>query len=411
MELLHPHMLLALGVLGLGGLLLGEGLHKLRIPAISGYLVLGLLLGPTALGLLDVTQLKGLERLSELALGLIALTVGLEFEWQHVKELGVTMLVLAVVAALGALAAVLVGVGLYTGDWRLALLLAAIATATAPAATFLTIAEYKAAGPLCETTKMVVALDDALGIAIFALALSAAELLSGEATTASVGQGLGLAAWELIGSPLMGFGLGLGLSRLSRRLRRWSIPLLLSGTLLAVGVAHTLHLSALLTCMAVGAALVNTNPRATRELEGLEPAFDVIYILFFGLAGASLHLDSIISVGLLGGLYIALRAVGKYGGAVAGSLLTRRSRAVTSNLGLTLMPQAGVAVGMAMICRERLPAFADTITTVVLAGVLVFELVGPMCTRLAIVRAGEVGRAADCCSPDDAGELDEEGAA
>lgn len=399
MEALQPHLLLVLGVLGLGGLLLGEVLHKLRVPAISGYLLLGLLLGPAALGVLDAGQLAGLEHLSELALGLIALTVGLEFEWRHLRELGVTVLVLASVAAAGALLAVLLGVGLYTGDWSLALLLAAIATATAPAATFLTIAEYKAAGPLCDTTKMVVALDDALGIAIFALALTVAELVGGEASAASVWEGLGLAAWELVGSPLLGFGIGLLLSRLSLRLRRWSIPVLLSGTLLAVGVAHTLHLSALLTCMAVGAALVNTNPRGTRELEGLEPAFDVIYVLFFALAGASLHLDSLASVGVLGALYIGLRAAGKYGGASLGSLLTRQPRAVTANLGLTLMPQAGVAVGMAMICRDRMPASADTITTVVLAGVLVFELIGPLCTRVAIFRANEAGRAVPHAGP------------
>lgn len=311
------------------------------------------------------------------------------------RQVGKGIITITVIEGTIACLFVLMAVLLTGRPLGVAMIFGAIATATAPAATVVVMRELRSAGPLTSTLLQVVALDDAVGLMIFGLFIPIARgslLGRMDANWLSL---VGLPLIEIVGVLVGGAALGVLLALALRRVSQTDVGIaLVVGTLLlGGGLASSLSLSPLLFNMAVGMALVNTNRGADQFIRGLEQAALVIYVPFFVLAGASLHLNLLPKLGGLGLVYLLARSTGKFIGAYMGSRMARMPKSVQHNLGLALQPQAGVAIGMTLMIQRDLPELAALVTTVVLGSVMVYELIGPICAKIAVMRAGEVGRA------------------
>ncbi|HEY8345544.1 MAG TPA: cation:proton antiporter, partial [Bacillota bacterium] len=282
----------------------------------------------------------------------------------------------------------LAGVELYV-----ALIFGAISSATAPAATIMVLREYKAKGPLTDHLLAVVAIDDALCLIAYGLATAVAKVISGK-VTGGVAAMIAAPIWELLGSLLLGAVFAVVLMTVSRRFREHHDKLVVAlGMIFAVaGIAEFLRLSSLLACMAMGCTAVNLVPKETDRVFRIIKSIDTpIYVLFFVAAGANLHLGVLAKVGLVGVVYIISRVLGKILGAAFGAKLGQASATVRKYLGLALVPQAGVAIGVALLVQQDFPEIAGFVTTVILGSVVVYEIIGPFCSKMAITKAGEVG--------------------
>lgn len=385
-----------LGFILLAGFAAGKLINYLRLPAVTGYLLIGLLLGPSLFGLITSESISVLTPVNSVALSIIAFLIGGEFSLAQLKKCGKSVILIAIFEVVGAFSFVtltlhfLLGVELY-----LALIFGAISSATAPAATIMVLRQYKAKGPLTQSLLAVVAIDDALCLVAFGLALAFAKVLSGK-VTGGLATMIASPLWELLGSLLLGAAAGLILLAIAARLKEQPDRLVVAlGVVFATaGAAELLGLSSLLACMALGCATVNTLPRESDRLFGLLKSVDTpIYVLFFVLAGANLHLGVLAQVGAIGVAYIVSRVLGKIIGAAVGAKLGQAPPTVLKYLGLGLVPQAGVAIGVTLMVQQSFPDIANMVTTVILGSVVVYEAIGPFCTKMAITKAGEVSGA------------------
>jgi len=280
----------------------------------------------------------------------------------------------------------LLGVELHT-----ALIFGAISTATAPAATIMVLREYKAKGPLTSNLLAVVALDDALCLIIFGITMALAKILAGNVSGGVMAM-IAAPLWELLGSILLGIIFAVLLLLLSGRFKEKpdKLVLVLGMVFLQAGLAEFLRLSALLAGMTMGCVTVNLLQYQSEELFRLVGTVDnPIYVLFFVLAGANLQLGLLVKVGAIGVAYIVSRVIGKVGGAACGGIMSKAPAVVRKYLGLGLIPQAGVAIGLTLLVQQGMPEIAGMVTTVILGSVVVYEIIGPFFAKLAIVKAGE----------------------
>lgn len=387
--------LMVLGILMVTGFLVGKLINRFRLPAVTGYLVAGLLIGPSVLRILSEDVVAGNSLISDLALSVIAFTIGREFRWDALQSVGKGIAAITVIEGTAACLFVVIGILLTGRPIGVAMIFGAIATATAPAATVVVMRELRSAGPLTSTLLQVVALDDAVGLMIFGLFIPIARSsLLGRMDTSLLTM-IGLPVVEIVGALVGGALLGLLLGYALRFVSGTDVGVALTvGTLLlGAGLAARFSLSPLLFNMALGMALVNANRAADQFVRGVEQAALVIYVPFFVLAGASLHLSLLPQMGGIGVVYLLARSAGKLVGAFAGARVAKMPRSVQQNLGLALQPQAGVAIGMTLMIQHDLPELAALVTTVVLGSVMVYELIGPICAKIAVTRAGEVGKA------------------
>lgn len=373
------------------GLLLTRLAKKVNLPNVTAYLIAGLIVGPYCLNLFSESMLAGISELTSIALGFIAFSIGGEFKWESLKRVGVKALIITIFQAIAALAAVDVVLILCGFDLPLSLTLGAIATATAPAATLMVVRQYRAQGTMTNTLLSVVAMDDAIGLAAFAISLAMAQsLTSGAAPTV---QNMLISPLLEIGlSLVVGAALGTVLSFLLRffRSRANRLSLMIAAVFAGVALSDCWGLSALLTCMAIGAAMVNLRADSGALIENTDRWTPPLFMLFFIISGAELDLQVLTTVGLLGVLYLVARSLGKYFGAALGACVVKSEPKIRKYLGLTLLPQAGVAIGMAQVVIAKLPEYGEVIRAVVLCATLVYELVGPVITRVALSRAGEI---------------------
>lgn len=373
------------------GLLLTRLAKKVNLPNVTAYLIAGLIVGPYCLNLFSENMLAGISELTSIALGFIAFSIGGEFKWESLKRVGVKALIITIFQAIAALAAVDVVLILCGFDLPLSLTLGAIATATAPAATLMVVRQYRAQGTMTNTLLSVVAMDDAIGLAAFAISLAMAQsLTSGAAPTV---QNMLISPLLEIGlSLVVGAALGTVLSFLLRffRSRANRLSLMIAAVFAGVALSDCWGLSALLTCMAIGAAMVNLRADSGALIENTDRWTPPLFMLFFIISGAELDLQVLTTVGLLGVLYLVARSLGKYFGAALGACVVKSEPKIRKYLGLTLLPQAGVAIGMAQVVIAKLPEYGEVIRAVVLCATLVYELVGPVITRVALSRAGEI---------------------
>lgn len=373
------------------GLLLTRLAKKVNLPNVTAYLIAGLIVGPYCLNLFSENMLAGISELTSIALGFIAFSIGGEFKWESLKRVGVKALIITIFQAIAALAAVDVVLILCGFDLPLSLTLGAIATATAPAATLMVVRQYRAQGTMTNTLLSVVAMDDAIGLAAFAISLAMAQsLTSGAAPTV---QNMLISPLLEIGlSLVVGAALGTVLSFLLRffRSRANRLSLMIAAVFAGVALSDCWGLSALLTCMAIGAAMVNLRADSGALIENTDRWTPPLFMLFFIISGAELDLQVLTNVGLLGVLYLVARSLGKYFGSALGACVVKSEPKIRKYLGLTLLPQAGVAIGMAQVVIAKLPEYGEVIRAVVLCATLVYELVGPVITRIALSRAGEI---------------------
>lgn len=374
-----------------GGLLLTRLAKLAHLPNVTAYLVAGLIVGPYCLKLLPSEAFDGLNTVTAVALGFIAFSIGSEFKLSSMRSLGTKVLVITLFQAFGAVILVDAALLLAGVPTPMALTLGAIATATAPAATLMVVRQYKAKGELTNTLLPVVAMDDAVGLIVFAVSVSAASMIESGAAFSVYGTII-KPVLEIVLSLLAGAAAGL-LAALSHRLfksRANRLCVCIALIFACVALAKRFDLSDLLVCMAAGAVYVNLRDDAIRTLERMDEWTPPLYLLFFVISGAELDIAALPAVGLAGVIYIAARSLGKYGGAYLGAAVTKANANVRRYLGVTLLPQAGVAIGMAQLAITQLPEYGAKIQAIALCATLVYELVGPVCTKLALTKAGEI---------------------
>ena len=394
----YLNITLILGLAMAAGLLSTRLMKLLNLPNVTGYLIIGLLLGPFVGHLFSEQAISDFSILSDIALGFIAFSIGCEFKLSSLKKIGGKVVVITLFQALLTAVVVALAVFAFSGDVALSLTLGAIATATAPAATLMVVRQYKAKGPVVDTLLPVVAFDDAVGLIVFSVLLSISKVV---ATNSSLtAEAILLAPLvEIFLSLAIGAALGALLALVMRffKSRANRLTLMITTVFLGVGLTKLFafidwySLSSLLLCMMIGAVFANMRSDSNLVVEGVDRWTPPLFMFFFILSGAELDVRVIVTVGLIGVVYIVARRVGKYFGAYLGALSTKSDKNIRHYLGFALLPQAGVAIGMAKVVSEEMPSdIGVKIVTVVLCSVLFFELVGPIITKLALMRAGEI---------------------
>ena len=404
--------LLSLSIALLAGLLLSRLAKKIQLPAVTAYLVAGVLIGPFLLGALGVPgigisheQVKSFGIIADVALGFIAFSMGNEFRLAQLKEIGRQATVIGIFQAIFTTLVVdagLIGLHLLMPD-KLSLsaviVLGAVATATAPAATLMVVRQYKAKGPLTDILLPVVALDDAVGLMVFAVSFGVAKSLS-----LSVINPLAIILeplLEVILSLLLGLVMG-GLFTLCERFfhsRSKRMAVSVTFVMMTVAISslsftvNGIHIgfSSLLACMMLGTVFCNFCDVSEELMDRADRWTAPILILFFVISGAELELSvfSQWAVVLIGMAYIATRSLGKYFGARISAQMTKCNPNIIKYLGITLLPQAGVALGMAIKATE-LGADGSIVRNITLFAVLIYEIVGPFLTKISLTKAGDI---------------------
>lgn len=388
---MQVNTLFYLALILFAGLIFGRLVKLIRLPNVTGYLIAGLLIGPYVFKLVPLDLVEGLELVSEMALGFIAFSIGSEFKLSYLKKLGIVPIVIALFEALTASILVTVVLVIFGFDIEIALLLGAIAAATAPAATVMVIKQFNAKGPVTSTLLSVVALDDAVALMAYGFAAAIVNILQHPGES-SVVAAIIMPLVEIIGSIALGFVLGFLFTLPLRFFKKNSNRLIIIAAFIFLGssLATMLGLSPLLLCMSMSAMLVNISREAGSILKLADSITSPIYIMFFVVSGMGLEINILPSVGLIGILYIITRVVGKVAGASIGAAIMKAEETVKKYIGLTLIPQAGVAIGLTLLAARIVPQYSQTIRTVVLCATLIYELVGPGITKFALKKAGEI---------------------
>ena len=388
------NIILSVGFVFLAGLIAARFVNKLRFPSVTAYLLLGIVLGPGIFGLLSKDILGWSGLISNIVLGLIAFGIGQNFSIDSFRRIGKSVLWISLSAAiLPWLIITLVLWLLLQQPFYLSLIFGAIASATAPAATVMVVREYRARGTFTDTLLGVVAIDDAWCLIIFALSLALAKAVSlHTANNILIIQILFKSVVEILGSFVLGVIVAFCASFFSKHIRTPTELLIytLGFLLLNIGLALSLHISILLSCMALGACVVNINKANFKFFDTLRNIDSPLYLIFFVLAGASLEINLLAKIGLLGVGYVVFRVVGKIFGAYLGAHFSGASDVMKKYMGLALIPQAGVALGCALIAKANFPEVGGIIFTTIIATTVIYEVFGPVCTKFALEKAEEI---------------------
>ena len=424
-------ILLSLSIALIVGLISNRLIRFVHLPNVTGYLIVGILFGPFVLGLISpslkntlLNVVVSLGIIVDIALGFIAFSIGSEFKLKTIKKLGkgvITITLMQSCLALVFVDIILTVVTLITGNFNeylpIILTLGAVATATAPAATLMVIKQYKAKGPVTEILLPVVAFDDAVGLILFSISFSIAQIFAKqyaglEGGGISIINILLIPLLEIVLSLVIGFIIGFILSIAMKFFKSRANRLICMIAAVFLGVAlcnlfsnlFGLELSSLLVCMMIGAVFCNLREDSLMILDGIERWTPAVFMLFFIISGAEIDFTVMANPIVLGicGLYILSRSLGKYFGARWGCVITKTDDNIKKYLGFTLLPQAGVAIGMARsasstfrnlgngVSSDYLIKIGGIITAVVLSATLIYELVGPIITKIALTKAGEI---------------------
>ena len=406
--------LLSVSIALIAGLLMTRVFKPLKLPSVTAYLIAGVLVGPYCLGALNIEGLgftspesvHSLSLISDVALAFIAFSIGNEFRVSELKHTGKQALIIGIFQALAATLFVdlaLVGIiYLLPGKLSLAqaITLGAIATATAPAATLMVVRQYKADGPLTRLLLPIVALDDAIGLIVFAVSFGVSKtLVSGTVDVISI-------VLNPIIEIVLSLGLGAAMGWILTQLEKLfnSNTNRLNLTIGVVFITASLSMlefhvgsveiafSSLLTCMMLGTVFCNTCSLSHDLMAASDKWTSPLFAVFFVISGAELELSvftdwAIVVIGLV---YIIFRSLGKYFGTYASAKAAKCSPPICKYLGITLLPQAGVALGMCAIAASQIPAEGTLIRNITLFAVLIYELFGPMLTKMALTAAGDI---------------------
>lgn len=372
------------------GMAMGRLVKQIKLPNVTGYLLAGLLLGPSVLGILSENFLDAASVISDAALGFIAFSIGNEFKISYFKRVGATPIVIATLESLFAVVFVAIALLIAGFEISFALVLAAIAAATAPAATIMVIKQYKARGPVTETLLSVVALDDATALIMYSVAVAAAK--ASEGTALSAKELILPPVIEIFGALLVGAILGFAfLFPLHFFKKDGNRMCLLVGFVFAgLGISNLCGFSSLLFCMSMGAIVANFSQDVNKIMDLSDKLTPPVFLLFFVASGADLKISVLPTVGVAGVIYVIFRVLGKMFGSSLGAVLCKADRNIRKYLGPALIPQAGVAIGLSLVASEAFPQYGSQIRAIVLCGTLIYELIGPAISKLSLKKAGEI---------------------
>ncbi len=433
-------VILIVGIFTLMAYYLGKNAKKISLPSLIGYMITGVIFGNwishLSIGSFQIgdTFKDELSFLTDVVLSFVAMTIGLELSFSSLKKQGAGIIAVIFTESFLAFFVVTCAIYLLTKNLPLALIFGSIAPASAPAGTVAIIQEYRAKGPLTKALFAVVGFDDGLGIIIFgfaaAIARSMIETQAAEVAAiasgatvevASLASTLLIPLQEVGGSILVGIILGVVFSLLGRRIKKKADLFIIAFAIamLAIGLSQMFHLSLILTNMIIGMVVVNTQPeRLVHDIgEGFSHIMPLMYILFFTLAGANLHVAALPTLGWIGLVYILGRSFGLVGGARLGSIIGKMPPNIKNYLGMGILSQAGVAIGLSLMVKQEftglglmvspvgeiitgvtIPSDAiamgtyigATVLTTVTASSIVFEIIGPILTKIALTKAGEI---------------------
>ncbi len=399
----HLNILFLLGLVLFGGTIGGRLFQKFHIPQVVGYIIIGIVIGQSGLKIMDKDILEVLQPFNYFALGLIGFMIGGELKKKVFSKYGKQFMYILLSEGLGAFLVVFLLVGILGSfflnspkiAWALALLLGAIASATAPAATTEVLREHKTRGPLTTTILGIVALDDGLALLLFAIASSIAARIIGQ----SAG-GLFFAIihpiYEIAGSVIIGILLGFVLTKILKRYseKERLLAFCIGIVLLTIGLSLVLRVNMLLAAMTLGVVVINFTPRKSKQIfklvEGFTPP---IYVLFFVLVGARLDISYMkLPILLLVGIYLVGTTMGKMIGSKFGTRLSNAQKTVKQYLPMCLFCQAGVAIGLSILAAHLFPGeIGNAVVIIVTAAVFILEIIGPPLVKIAVTKAGEVG--------------------
>jgi len=395
------NLILALGIIIVVGFFGGVAARRLKFPRITGYIIIGILLSPSLLNIIPKEAVENLDIVTNIALGIIAYLIGGSLHWENLRKLkesitwitllqslGAWLLVTLVLALLGPL--IIPNQTFWQWYFPMAFIIGAISCATAPAATIAMISEYKAKGPLTTTLLAVVALDDAIAVIAFAIALGICQPLVSGASNISFYQMLGVPFLHILESVALGIIFAFALMYISRlaKPRELLLVVVFGMIMLCAGVTSYLGISSILANMVVGFIMVNKVKRKEMFLV-VEEIEDVLFVMFFVLAGLYFDLSVLKVAGILALLIVLTRCSGKYVGTRAGAKISHASDVVKKYLGLALLPKAGVTIGLVILAALEFPTFGAVMLNAVLASTIINELIAPPLTKYAIFKAGE----------------------
>lgn len=406
-------MLTVIGFIAVVGYYFGRNMRHLRLPSIIGFMFFGVLLGPSVFDVLSDQRVETLGFIPDVALGFVALSIGMELKFSALKKLGKSIIYIILLESFGAFVLVFGALYLLTGDAVLSLLFGAIAPASAPAGTVAVIKEYKAKGSLTKALYAVVGFDDGLGIIIFGFAMAFAQgMLAQQAgmQSASLLHTILEPLKEVGLSTLIGGVIAIIFILLARRIPHADDLLILvfGFTLIICGLCVQLHLSLILTNMIMGMVIVNTQSNSlVMRIQGrLSVLLPLLFILFFTIAGANLHINALPSLGLIGLVYVFARSAGLIGGSRLGAWLGKAEPMIRNYVGLGILSQAGVAIGLSLMIKQNLKTagplveasstmhsgeqIGGIIITTITATCIFFEIIGPILTKHALKKAGEI---------------------
>lgn len=373
-------------------LVFSKVLGKLKFPDVTGYLIGGIVIGPMVLNLVPKDAVQGLEIISEIALAIIAFSIGSEMKLSALKKTGKGVLLITFLEVFMAFLVVFTSLWLlFKQDFAFSLVLGSIACATAPAATLLVIKQYKAKGPVVDTLIPVVALDDAFCIIAFGICASVAQsIIGGEAFNAMA---IVAPIKEILLSTVLGFLYGILAIFVVKKIRNEGelTAFVLGSIFLLASLSIRFGLSSLLVMMSFGLAMTNLSRKGSRAATSLDGMVAPLFMCFFTLSGADLDFSIFKTVGVVAVVYIIARVIGKMIGAGMGAKFSNMASSVQKYLGMTLIPQAGVAIGLSLAATRILgPDHGGKIRAIILAGTVIYELIGPVTTKIALTKAGEI---------------------
>ena len=385
--------ILSVGLILMAALIAGHAAQLLKVPEVTGYLLVGVVIGPAALDLISHENITTLGFLSDVALGLILFNIGAIFEASNFRQVGpgvvrVTLWEASLAFVLVCLVLVVSGM-----SWPLALLLGVVAMETAPATTLMVLNEYDAQGPMTDRLLALVALNNVYVLVMFGVVTAGLTLFDspGEGWLSSGYRSIHGLLWTTMGSVALGGLLGLAMDLWATRAKESGEAMILSigVVLIAVGASRWLGLSPLIATLALGATVANASLQGDHLLKALGRADPPLYAAFFVLAGAELVPSSVLGLGVIGLGYTVARTVGKIVGARIGLRGQDVSPVVREQIGFCLVSSSSLAVGLTIQIRSAFPDYAAAVTGIVLAAVVIFEVVGPLLTRRALLKTGE----------------------
>lgn len=373
-------------------LVAGHLVKFLRIPEVTGYILAGIVVGPSVLGWINEENLTTLNAFSEIALALILFSIGSIFEFGRFREIGAAVVRVTVSETLSVAILVMVATRVAGQPWTVAIVLGIIAMETGAASTLMVLREYNASGPFSQTLTGIIAINNVICLSAFLLLTSILQLAGGFGETGqAVYEIVYVMLWQLFGSAALGYLVGLLLAAWATKVVEHgeTLILLIGCVLLCAGLAIVLDLSTLVVSLSLGATTANFSANTGRLAQVQSRTDPPFYAVFFVIAGAHLQLGLLKSLGAVGIAYILARAIGKLAGARIGGTLARLPREMRKNMGFAVLAHAGLAIGLVLSLSRRFPELSTELSTIVLGAILVYEILGPIGVRQVLLRTGE----------------------